>query len=357
MNKRKLVSIREISAKYPIAKADRLELVQIDGWQCISKKDEFQVGDLCVYFEIDSFLPMEPKYEFLKKTSKCNGIEGYRIKSMKMRGALSQGLALPLNFGFEYDHVNRPWSLGMEVTDVLGVTKYESAQSNFDKANHDKKSKFPSFLPKTDQERIQNLTSYFTTYKDHEFEETLKLDGSSMTVFNVATELSIWDRFKLMIGFNVPNYQFGVCSRNLELPENDSQFWQVARNLNLEKLLPCGYALQGELIGPKIQSNHEKVTDYQFYVFDIYNIEQQRYLTPTERARMMSGSLQSISHVPVISPNTKIFEQHDLESLLKHVEGESMNAKTISEGRVYKSTTNPELTFKVISNNYLMKEK
>lgn len=354
MNTRKLASIRTIKSLQPIKGKDRIVLAIIDGWSVIVKKDEFAEGDLCVFFEIDSFLPATDTFSFLPKQITYEGKPGYRLKTMKMAGCLSQGLALPLrmfdmNTNFIHD--------GEDLTEQLGIVKYDVAITSSTKLTPGKaKGSFPSFLPKTDQERIQNLTHYFETRENDLFEETLKLDGSSMTCFCVPASPTIWDSIKGLFGIPFKNYRFGVCSRNLELDKSEaSDFWRVAIEDDIERKLPCGYALQGELIGPKIQSNHEKVDKLSFYIFDIYNIAEGRYLTPSERAYMMSGSLQTLNHVPIIDKSVAIFENHDLPSLLKHVEGQSINPGTISEGRVYKSTTNPSITFKVISNRYLLK--
>lgn len=353
VTKRKLASIRKIKELSPIKGKDRIVLAIIDGWSVIVKKDEFTVGDLCVFFEIDSFLPMEDKYSFLKPTT-YNGKSGYRLKTMKMSGCLSQGLALPLSI---FDWEASDYSENDDVTEQLNIIKYDvSLLSASSGKPGNAAGNFPSFLPKTDQERIQNITHYFNTFKDMQFEETLKLDGSSMTCYSIPVKPTLWDRIRQLFGKPSKTYKFGVCSRNLDLKRSDtSTFWKVAITKNIESLLPCGYALQGELVGPKIQSNHEKVDDYQFYIFDIYDITQQRYLTPIERSDMMSGPLSTFNHVPVINPSVDILNQHTLPSLLAHVEGQSMNPGTISEGRVYKSTTNPTITFKVISNRYLLK--
>src|SRR5438876_1094061 len=94
--KRKLASIRKISEVLPIEGADNIELVKVDGWQCVTKKGEFKPGDLCIYFEIDSFLPIRSEFEFLRKSSykKMGDKEGFRLKTIKLRGHLSQGLVL-----------------------------------------------------------------------------------------------------------------------------------------------------------------------------------------------------------------------------------------------------------------------
>lgn len=370
---RKLVTIRKINNLIPIKGADFIELAVVGGWTVIVKKGEFAVDNYCVFFEIDSFLPDKPEFAFLKKTTTYNGFTGYRLKTMKMRGCLSQGLALPYHtFGFNHATVVQWFEAGNDISEQLGVIKYDVAsatQKSGLKAGKPRGT-FPTFIPKTDQERIQNLTHYFETHVDHEFEETLKLDGSSMTCYKVDKLLSWWQKPLLWLGINFDRTHFGVCSRNLEIKPTDnkvttfdndgkpsvydqSDFWTVAIRDNLS-CIPKGYAIQGELIGPKIQANHERVTDLDFYVFDVFDISKQQYLLPSERRNFCENF--GLKHVPVVSESVKIFQEHpNLQSLLQHVEGESMNPKTVSEGRVYKSTTIPNLTFKAISNQYLLK--
>ena len=364
---RKLVTIQQIIAITDIPGADLIALATIQGWQVIVKKTEFSVGDACLFFEIDSFLPLEPRYEFLKKTTKFDGKEGYRLKSMKMRSCLSQGLALPLSM---FPEITNPKE-DFDYAEKLGVIKYDNEIQAYSGKPGLKSGKargnFPSFLSKTDQPRIQNLTTYFSTLVDEEFEETLKLDGSSMTCYKIIHTPTLWERVKSIFGIKHKAYHFGVCSRNLELKPtannrlvfdnqgkesiyDQSDFWTAAYKYKLEDKLPIGYAIQGELIGPKIQDNQEKVKELEFYCFDVYNIFTGKYLQPIERREFCT--FHQIPHVPVISLNAKPL-QLGLEGLLKHVEGESMNPGTISEGRVYKHISKP-ITFKAISNKYLL---
>lgn len=243
---RKLVTIRKISDFVPIEGADNIQLAVIDGWQVIVKKEEFKVDDFCLFYEIDSFLPMESQYSFMKPTT-YNGKEGYRLRSMKLRGALSQGLALPLRMFDEFKNYD---SLDLETayyekydfSEKLGVIKYDNQQiagtgGGLNSGNAE--GKFPSFIPKTDQERVQNLTSYFISMKDDEFEETLKLDGSSMTCYKIEKSLTLFDKIKRFFGCEIKNYHFGVCSRNLEIKrpkdnsDKQSDFWATAIKLDL----------------------------------------------------------------------------------------------------------------------------
>lgn len=357
----------------PIKGADFIEIALINDWTCIVKKGEFTENSKCVFFEIDCLLPDEPRYEFLASSKRDYfGTPKYRIKTMKMRGIISQGLALPLS---SFPELNA--NMEDDLSELLNVIKYDPEfYTDNSKPSSPKTGnpagKFPSFIPKTDQERIQNLPHYYELYKDHLWEETLKLDGSSLTAYKIHKPLSLWQQIKQFFGSQQKDYHFGVCSRNLELKPNDtfkkefindgkpseynqSDFWKIMIELDVEKYLPVGYAIQGELIGPKIQNNHEKVDNNQFYLFDIYDIQNNRYLMPGERKSIMKF-LPTINHIPVVNEKSDIFKRcTDLDILQKQVTGESMNPKTVSEGRVYKSCTIPGLSFKCISNEYLLK--
>ena len=361
---RKLVTIRKVSDLIPIEGADNIQLAIIDGWQVIVKKEEFKKNDLCLFFEIDSFIPIEDtRFNFLKPST-FNGKEGYRLKTLKLRGALSQGLALPLSMFpeiTEYIKLNFN-NQSDDFSDSLGVIKYDNQQiagSGGGLKAGNQEGKFPSFIPKTDQERIQNLTSWFNTKTDDLFEETLKLDGSSMTCYKIKRTLTFFDKVKKFFGLSVKDYKFGVCSRNLELrrpkdsADKQSDFWSTAIKLEIESKIPAGFAIQGELIGPKIQANHEKVQELQYYVFDVYDIYKRQYLLPSDRHKFCFEN--DIRHVPVLGVTSPL--KMNLQELLKHVEGQSINPGTISEGRVYKSTTQAGVSFKVISNKYLLKSE
>jgi len=354
---RKLVTIRTIDRLIPIDGCDNICLAVIDGWQVIVKKTEFVVGDSCLFFEIDSFIPItDERFNSLKPT-KFNGIEGYRLKTLKIRKTLSQGLALPLMMFPEIQDFFLE-----DYSEALGVVKYDNSVAE---AKGGVKSgysawKFPSYIPKTDQERVQNLTSYFTTMKDEVFEETLKLDGSSITCFVMPKPRTWIQKLLNKLGIKTKlTQEFRVCSRNLEIKEpkdsteRQSDFWAVAKKYKLDEKIPLGYAVQGEMIGPKIQANHEKVHDLEVYAFDVYDIENSRYLLPDERREFCA--IYNIPHVPVINTDYKPFAS-DLQVLLARAEGQSINPGTISEGRVYKHVSK-DISFKVISNLYLLKSE
>ena len=327
---RKLASIRKIAGVRPIPEADAIECVTVDGWDVVTKKGEFQVGDLAIYLEIDSWVPtaLAPFLSKGKEPREFNSVKGERLRTVKLRGQLSQGLLLP------YATLGRIAQEGEEVTEELGIQKWERPinpqLAGLAKGN------FPDFIPKTDQERIQNC-KYVLEDRQEQYEVTIKLDGSSFTAYH-------------------RDGVFGVCSRNLELkPSETNAFWQVANKYLLDITLPTmgNYAIQGELVGPGIQGNQEQLKELDLYVFDVFDIDAQTYLSAEERYKFVDEL--DLKHIPVVFVRSKA--PATLEEVLKLAEGPSLNPNANREGLVFKSTRNPELSFKAISNSWLLKEK
>lgn len=394
----------------------------IDGWELVTQKDNYNVGDLCVYFEIDSFLPVRPEFEFLRKgcfKSTKNLGDGFRIKTIKLRGQVSQGLSLPMKDFFKYDETKKVWYYeqivdevgicydsikvpvleGADVTEYFKVQKYEKPEPAGGFAGGQAKGNFPSFLQKTDQERIQNCFGSITNWIKYEksevteitdpehiqmiedgrienhssvtffksgdlwfrrqmiendpgiqwqravFEATLKLDGSSMTVYH-----------------NENTY--GVCSRNLELKRDlENVFWKVALRDNIvQSLMTTGMnvALQGELMGPGVQGNREKLPDHRFFIFDVFLIDEKRYMTSVERYSFIdelynNGLSDRVEPVPFID-DVNFLEFKDVADVLKSAERSSL-IHTIAEGVVFKSMVEGGPSFKAISNSFLLSEK
>ena len=351
---RKLVTLQIIKDVQPIEGADFIEYVSFEDidWKCVALKGEFKKGDQAIYFEIDSFLPIEPEFEFLRKSSykKMGTKEGFRLKTIKLKGHISQGLALPLN-KLEKFIKGKKLEEGVDLSSIFNVTKYEPP---IEIKMGKKVRTFPSFIQRTDQERIQTFYKKIKKIaqelniklEDIEFEESLKLDGMSMTVY--ATEDKI-----------------GVCSRNQEIEDKHSTLWKVAKKQKiidtLISLREKGYSLafQGELLGPKIQGNREGLTDYSFFLFDIFDIKKGRKLTVNEKEELLKKENIDIQQCPVYR-KVKIFKEFDnVEDLLLHAEGKSLN-NNVREGLVYKSCeliNGEQLSFKVISNKFLLKEK
>ena len=338
---RKLASIRRIAEIKPIEGADSIEAVRVDGWWVVSKKGEFKVDDLCVYFEIDSFLPIRPEFEFLRKScfrSTKNLGDGFRLRTIKLRKQVSQGLALPCHIFPWFMHVNH--KEGDDVTEFLGVQKWEVPLSP--QLAGKAKGNFPSFIRKTDQQRIQNCYGdLVNTHREMLFEATLKLDGSSMTVY-------------------LNDGVFGVCSRNLDLQETeDNTFWKVARKNKFEEMLHAygkNVAIQGELMGPGIQGNRENLPDHQFFLFDVWDIDNQCYYTPMEAVDFAADCDEleyKITQVPLLG--VLHIMNYSLEEILAMTDIKSLN-HPIAEGIVYRAMDG-STSFKVINNKFLLEEK
>ena len=168
MMERKLATVKKITNIRPIEGADMIELATVGGWNVVVGKDVgHKVGDMVVYCEIDSFLPIRDKFEFLRKSSfkKMGEQEGFRLKTIKLRGQISQGLILPLleTFG------DFSWTAyeGLDVTERLGIIKYEPPIPA--ELAGQVIGGFPSFIRKTDEERIQNLSAEYDELKTLEY--------------------------------------------------------------------------------------------------------------------------------------------------------------------------------------------
>lgn len=282
------------------------------------------------------------KYSYRKLS---DGREGFRLKTAKFRGQISQGLLMPLKDYPELDE--KAIKEDSDLSVLLNVTKYEPPiPANLAGLV---KGPFPSFVQRSDEERIQNLPDYFEKYKDALFEETEKLDGTSCTYY--------WNE-----GL------FGVCSRNLELLETgDNTQWQLAREMNVKKSLADlnkNIALQGEIVGPGINKNTLRLPGKRFCIYNIYDIDLRRYQTPDERKETI-GSLNNdiIGHVPVLNEKIDIFTRAvNIKELLEYAKGRSkLNPERDREGVVFKSHfldgNRNIVSFKVLSNDYLLEEE
>lgn len=326
---RKMATVRRIDAINPIPDADSIECAVIGGWKVVTKKGEYQAGDLAVYCEIDSWIPNELA-PFLSKgePKEYNGIKGERLRTVRLRKQLSQGLLLPYS-------VDGPlWGVGDDVSEFLSIQKWE-APVNPQLAGQ-VKGNFPSRIPKTDQERVQNLSKELEQYAGQVFEVTEKLEGSSMTCYMI-------------------NGEFGVCSRNMDLKRDENNtFWRVAIEQSIENkmrtLASDNYAIQGELIGPGIQGNIYNLNKHTFRVFDIYDIDAGEYVFPETRHQIVEAL--GLTHVPLIG---FLAIQANMDYLLETAEGKSLlNDKQEREGLVYKAAQG-QFSFKAISNKYLLK--
>jgi RNA ligase (TIGR02306 family) len=200
------------------------------------------------------------------------------------------------------------------------------------------KGQFPSFIPKTDEERIQNLPEILSTNKDEIFYATEKLDGSSTTYY-----------FK--------DGEFGVCSRNLELIEEENNtLWKVARSLGVEsKLKSTGrnLALQGELIGEGIQGNPYKLIGQTVRFYNAFDIDSYQYFS-FEDFRNLISELE-LESVPIVYEEIKLPET--IDQILVMADGKSiLNPSFNREGLVFRTRNQRRISFKAISNLFLLSE-
>lgn len=416
---RKLAYVVDIGSLEPIPNSNNLEVAipKGHGWKIVVQKGEFQIGDLAVMFEIDSFLnPNDERYAFLRErclrkfVSKGGNVlrEGLKIKTIKLRGVLSQGLLMPIGkfVGkeilcdtrpakpadvvsddgtpvteeelegveisrlFYYQDVTEEGGVptiqevevlpGTDLTELLHVEHYDEVKEQLQPQMGnplcaDALGKFPSdYIPKTDEERIQNLGDWFETRKGRRWQVTCKHDGSSCTI-----------AFSPTIDFDNPKI---VCSRNLRLKRETADgkvpvYWQVAEKYKLldklaEMLAGAGYeyALQGEVVGPGINGDRNKETEYKFYCFRIWDIAHQKWVNPKESYALCEEF--DIPHVQVIRDDFAFFDEiKTMDEALKFAEGKTAEGNE-REGIVCKTVDDgPYASFKVVSNRYLMKQE
>lgn len=374
---RKLAHIEQIEWKRPIEGADRIELVGVLGWQCIAKKDEFNVGDHCIYIEIDSIVDKEnPNFSFLEN-------KNYKIKTMKMKGVISQGIVFPtsiLDKGTYY--------VGQDLTAELKIKKIEDEVPKQREVNPmdrlrqrhkklcknkvfkwlmrfkwfraiafkllipKKKSKnFPDWIVKTDETRLQNIPQVLETYKGKPMVSTEKLDGTS-TTFGLR---KIKGRKR----------EFVVCSRNVRQEDinqkcyyDDNVYHEMAIKYNvldvltriMERFKATTVVLQGETIGEGIQGNKYGLKERDFYAFNLI----------IDGKKIDSSVATDIVHefgikwVPIIS--AKFILLPTVEEMIECADGNSVLADTLREGVVIRDHDNT-ISFKCISNKFLLKHK
>lgn len=359
---RKLATLRRIDRILPHTNADKLELAVVGGWQCVVKKDEFKAGDLVVYFEVDSWVPNHIA-PFLTKEGKTpriyRGVPGERLRTVRLRGELSQGLVLPLADLFDPLFVEG--DDGYDLTGILGVQKWERPLPR--EMQGVARGNFPPFIRKTNQERIQNIPKVLRDTKTV-YEITLKLDGSSTTIYKNGDTV-------------------GVCSRNLDLDlTGDSHFVTAAKATGLLEVLPTyeeNFAIQGELMGPGIQGNPELLQEHQIFIFDIWDIDNQCYMPVRERVELIiqldeklkALGFPQLSFTPLAEYNSTLEElgisepnmsdtydaMQAILKLPKLFEATTLNRfNRPIEGLVFKAVDGSS-SFKVINNEFLEREK
>ena len=349
---RKLASIQTVNAVEPIVNADAIEKIRVLGWWVVVKKGEHQPGDKLVYCEIDSLLPERPEFEFLRSSSfksaqtDASGNEvlppGFRIKTIRLRGQVSQGICFPLSIL----PPGAPIEEGADVTEMLGVLKWEPPLAIG--LGGKVKGQFPGFLPKTDETRVQILEPVLERNRGRTFYVTEKLDGTSFTAF-------------------VRQGEFGICSRNLWMDETDESnvLVRVSKELRLEdklrearERLGFDLAIQAEVIGPGIQKNKYALPAVTLRVFNVLNVETYKLLDHAESLALLAE--MRLEPVPQLGT---IVLDHNVDQLVAFSEGTSLlNPKIQREGVVLRPLTEEydediggRLSFKAINPKFLLK--
>lgn len=334
---RKLASIQRIKALEPIEGADTIEKATVLGWQLVVKKGDFKVGDNVVYCEIDSVMPDKPEFEFLKP-------RGMRIRTIRLRGQISQGICFPLSILPDDFNIIED----ADCTDVLGITKYEPVMPAC--LGGLAKGKFPSFIPKTDETRVQVLQKLLDKYKGEKCYVTEKLDGSSAT-------------------FYIKDDEFGVCSRNLELIEDtENSFWKAARQMDIENKLRSlnrNISIQGELIGEGIQGNKLKIKGQTVRFFNAFDIDRFEYIGFFDFNKLL-GNLD-LPSVPIVALDYEL--ENDIDAIIKMATIKSQLSEDVwAEGIVIRPYTekidlllsnenfnNGRVSFKAINPEFLLR--
>jgi RNA ligase (TIGR02306 family) len=339
---RNLVSIRVIEKLEPITGADLIECAYVDGWSVVVKKGEYTVGDSAVFFEPDTFLPDgDGRWQFLvdKSSRMFNGVRGHVLRTIRLKGVYSNGLLLPV----------------CVVGNLADLKLFKFEPYTGDEAcklSSNAKGNFPGFIPKTSAERIQNLgkTVFSPERIEDEYEVTMKMDGSSFTVY-------------------IKDGEVGCCSRNLDLKLDDSgAFVDMFNRLGLKEALPKlgkNIAFQGELFGAGINGNNEKMNHHMYSIFNVWLIDERRYASPVERygwfaeLRQLVTNPELFIHVPVLWYKNTLHEMGlcNVSDILKFAEGPSYNKDMKREGLVFKSVRDPSFSFKAISESWLAKKK
>ena len=362
---RKLASVQRIKAIKPIEGADRIEIVQVLNWDCVASKGEYKVGDMVIYFEIDSLLPDIPAFEFLKGSSWSQKLNKYKIRTHKFRGQISQGLVIPIRQLTEiYNQINKSalssidYDEGDDLTELLKIEKYEPPVSNGplgDLIHHE------WYVPKTDEERVQvcaeNVLPEYIKSEQGDWYESVKLDGTSCTagLFEDA---------------------FLIGGRNQWYKDENMYTTTVKKYITEEKLRAYHettgmyVVFQGELCGPGIQCNRLGLKEKDWFIFNVFTSDTGKMdsYTKCDLLNMLNiCEYFGLKTVPLIPSGAKFdFKattdiDETVENLLKYVDSikyrtffDDASANQIAEGAVFRMN-DMSYSFKVISNKFLLK--
>ena len=345
---RKLASIQRVYEIEPIEGADRIELAHVLGWKCVVNKGQFKPMDTGVYFEIDSFLPVRPEFEFMRSSSyrKTDIMgEGFRLRTMKFRGQISQGLLLPVS---AFPEIPEGAEVGTDVTELLGVRKWEIEERAT--TGGTVIGTLPYDIPHTDETRVQENPDLIGEFKGLKYYISTKMDGSSHSI-------------------GIDENGFHVTGHNYEYKDDGmSSFYNLVNERGYREKLEQFAAeaglrtltIQGELCAPGIQQNRLRLRKPEWYVF---TIKEDGKRVGLQRMVEICGIL-GMEHVPIEEVDTDLPSKYPtVEDLLERVDGDYPNGGK-KEGivirpvePVYSKLISAELSMKVVSNKYLLKNE
>ncbi|MDR0502358.1 MAG: RNA ligase (ATP) [Treponema sp.] len=360
---RSLVTIQKVRAVSQIPESDFLELAHVMGWQCVAKKGEFKEGDLGVYFEVDSFLPIDERYEFLRASSfrdNADNGQGFRIKTMRMRGQLSQGLLLPLEkfpelADFQEDCLQEGClKEGFDVTEKLNVKKWYIPETS--NPGGTIIGERPYGIPASDEIRIQSALELLGELKGKPYYITTKMDGTSGIVYFIDGKIGCCSRNKEIKDeedalYWLPVYKYGLKEKFARL-YSEAKLHSEAR-LHGDTMPGRNIVLTGEICGPGIQRNKLRLGAIEWYVFDVKDVDTNRYLSYDDAAALCAGlGLQTVP----LEERGEAFD-YSLDTLLEKARGKYPGGLD-KEGIVVRSSASPKaISFKVLNNDALLKEK
>ena len=343
---RKLASIQRIWKIEPIEGADRIELAHVLGWQCVVNKGQFQPMDIAVYFEIDSFLPIRDEFEFMRSSSyKKTDImgEGFRLRTMRFRGQISQGLLLPVS---QFPELPKNADVGDDVTELLGVRKWEIEERAT--TGGTVIGTLPYDIPHTDETRVQEEPELIQAFAGLEYYISTKMDGSSHSI-------GIDENGFHVTGHNYEYKDDGSSSfyKLVKAREYQTKMEDYMKALGMKTL-----TIQGELCAPGIQQNRLRLTKPEWYVF---TIRENGKRVGLKRMLQICEALD-ITPVPIEEVDTDLPSKYPtVEALLSRADGEYPNGGK-KEGIVIRPTEpvfcpliSASLSMKVVSNKYLLK--
>ena len=345
---RKLASIQIIRKIEPIEGADRIELAHVLGWQCVVNKGQFQPGDKAVYFEIDSFLPIREEFEFMRHSSyKKTDLmgEGFRLKTQKFRGQISQGLLLPVT---QFPEIPANIELDADVTEILHVRKWEIEEKVTTGGTII--GDLPHTIPHTDETRVQAEPELIQEFTGLEYYISTKMDGSSHSI-------------------GMDENGFHVTGHNFEYKDDGSStFYNLVNERGYKEIIQefvkkndlDTLVIQGELCAPGIQRNRLKLLKPEWYVF---TIRENGKRVGLNRMLEICDAL-NMTTVPIEETGMDLPSKYPtVEALLERADGEYPNGGK-KEGIVIRPTEpvfstliSASLSMKVVNNKYLLKNE